>query len=217
MRIQQTGGTSNTDPHWHDYTALIAIDRPKEYNSYLLGTMEELSPAYERAMAHDSVQFVVMSGTGDKAFCTGEDVHEYAEIYNKYPWGFWNWGEHYGRVFDMILHCGMPVIARIPGAVAGGGWEFVACCDPAIASENARFISPGPRVGMTSIGGLSQWLPLHMSIKKSAEVVFLSTEMNAQEAFELGVVNAGVSLEKLDDKVEEFVDRMITLSPSSLH
>lgn len=209
--------TVKYDPKWYNYTALIAINRPEEFNSYVLGTLKELSAAFERAMADPAVQFIVMTGSGDKAFCTGGNVHEYAEIYNSYPWGFWNWGEHYGRVFDMILHCGMPVIARVNGAVAGGGYEFVACCDLAIASENSRFISPGPRVGMTSIGGLSQWLPLHMSIKKASEMVLLSEEISAKEALDHGVVNAVVPLEKLDDTVKEWIDRMLNLSSSSLH
>ncbi|MDH5462030.1 MAG: enoyl-CoA hydratase-related protein, partial [Candidatus Bathyarchaeota archaeon] len=106
--------------------------------------------------------------------------------------------------------------ARVNGAVAGGGWEFVACCDLAIAADHARFISPGPRVGMTSIGGLSQWLPLHMSIKKSAEMVLLSSQINAEEALKYGVVNDVVPLDKLDDKVREYIDKMKKLSPSSL-
>ncbi|MBI4722983.1 MAG: enoyl-CoA hydratase/isomerase family protein [Candidatus Stahlbacteria bacterium] len=209
--------TIKYDPHWYDYTALIAINRPQEFNSYLLGTLKELCAAFERAMADDAVQFVVLTGIGDKAFCTGGNIHEYAEKYNKEPWGFWNWGEYYGRVFDLIMHCGMPVIARVNGAVAGGGWEFVVCCDLAIATENAKFISPGPRVGMTSVGGLSQWLPLHMSIKKASEMVLLSKEINAQEALKLGVVNDVVALDKLDEKTKEYLDRMITLSPSSLY
>ncbi|MEM0314073.1 MAG: enoyl-CoA hydratase/isomerase family protein [Candidatus Bathyarchaeia archaeon] len=208
--------TVKYDPKWHDYTACIAINNPDEMNSYVLGTLKELCAAYERAMADDSVQFIVMTGVGEKAFCTGGNVNEYAEIYNRKPWKFWEWGEYYARVFDLIMHCGKPVIARVNGAVAGGGWEFVSCCDLAIAVDYARFISPGPRVGMTSIGGLSQWLPLHMSIKKAAQMVMLSTEMNAEEALRWGIVNDVVPKEKLDEKVKEYINRMKTLSASSL-
>jgi enoyl-CoA hydratase/carnithine racemase len=117
----------------------------------------------------------------------------------------------------MIRHCGKPVIARVNGITAGGGFEFVAASDLAIASENARFISPGPRVGMTSIGGLSQWLPLHMSIKKATEIVMLSRDVKAQEALKLGIVNKVVPMEKLDDSVKEDIDIMLNLSPASLH
>ncbi len=208
--------TIKYDSDWHDHTARIAINNSDEMNSYVLGTLKEICAGYERAMGDDTVQFIVMTGVGDKAFCTGGNVHEYAEIYNRKPHKFWEWGEYYGRVFDLIMHCGKPVIARVNGAVAGGGWEFVACCDLAIAADHARFISPGPRVGMTSIGGLSQWLPLHMSIKKSAEMVLLSSQLDAKEALKYGVVNEVVSKDSLDDKVKEYIDRMKKLSPSSL-
>ncbi len=208
--------TVKYDPSWYDYTSLISIDNPDEMNSYTLGTLKEICAGYERAMGDDSVQFIVMTGSGDRAFCTGGNVNEYAEIYNKKPWKFWEWGEYYARVFDLIMHCGKPVIARVNGAVAGGGWEFVACCDLAIAASHARFISPGPRVGMTSIGGLSQWLPLHMSIKKSAEMVLLSSQISAEEALKYGVVNDVVQIDGLDNRVREYIDRMKVLSPSSL-
>ncbi len=204
------------DRKWHDHTALLAINRPHEYNSYTLTTLREMVDALEEAMWDDDIQFIVLTGAGDKAFCTGGNVHEYAEEYNRKSSDFWKWGEIYGRVFDMILHCGKPVIARVNGAVAGGGFEFITACDLAIASDNSRFISPGPRVGMTSIGGLSQWLPLHIGVKRTAEIVMLSTEIDAKTALEWGVVNAIVPLEQLDDKVREYLDRMLTLSPSSL-
>lgn len=208
--------TINYDPDWYDYTARIAIDRPHDLNSYVLGTLKELCAGFEYAMGDDSVQFIVLTGEGDEAFCTGGNVNEYAEKYNRNPSGFQEWGEYYGRVFDLMLHCGIPIISRVNGAVAGGGWEFVTCTDLAIATEDSRFIAPGPRVGMTSVGGLSQWLPLHMSHKKSAEMVLLSSEIDADEALELGAINEVVPSEDLDAKVHEYLDEMKTLSPSSL-
>ena len=204
------------DKEWYDHTALIAINRPHEYNSYTLTTLKEMVAAIEDAMWDDNVQFIVLSGVGDKAFCTGGNVHEYAEEYTRKSSDFWKWGEIYGRVFDMIMHCGKPVIARVNGITAGGGFEFVTACDLAIASENARFISPGPRVGMTSIGGLSQWLPLHIGLKRAAEIVMLSSEIDAKTALEWGIVNDVVPLEKLDERVKEVLDRMLELSASSL-
>lgn len=205
------------DKNWYDHTALITINNPKELNSYLISTLREMNTAFEDAMWDDNIQFIVLTGAGEKAFCTGGNVKEYAEIYNKKPSDFWKWGEVYGRVFHFIRHCGKPVIARVNGVTAGGGFEFVAACDLAIASENARFISPGPRVGMTSIGGLSQWLPLHMSIKKATEIVMLSRDIRADEALKYGIVNEVVPFEKLDETVKKYIDDMLNLSPSSLH
>jgi len=208
--------TVNYDPEWHDYTARIAFDRAHDMNSYVLGTLKELCAAIERAMSERQVQFIVLTGEGDHAFCTGGNVNEYAEYYNANSRRFMEWGEYYGRVFDLILHCGIPVISRVNGTVAGGGWEFVSATDLAVATEDAQFIAPGPRVGMTSVGGLSQWLPLHMSHKKSNEMVLLSSEIDADEALELGVVNDVVPDDELDDKVYSYLDRMKELSPTSL-
>ncbi len=171
----------------------------------------------EEAMWDDSVQFIVLTGAGDKAFCTGGNVKEYADIYNKKPSEFWKWGEVYGRVFHLIRHCGKIVLSRVNGITAGGGFEFVCASDLAVASEHAIFLSPGPRVGMTSVGGLSQFLPLHTSIKKSAEIVMLSKEITAKEALELGIINEIVPSEQLDATVGKYIEQMSNLSPASLH
>ncbi|MFN4181630.1 MAG: enoyl-CoA hydratase/isomerase family protein [bacterium] len=205
------------DKKWYKHTALVMINLPDELNSYLLSTLREMIEAFEDAMWDDDIQFIVLTGAGERAFCTGGNVREYAEIYNKKPADFWKWGEVYGRVLDIIRHCGKPVIARVNGVTAGGGFEFVAACDLAIASENAYFLSPGPRVGMTSIGGLSQWLPLHMSIKHAAEIVMLSQQIPAHRALQWGVVNEVVPYEKLDETVKRYIDQMMNLSPASLH
>jgi len=204
------------DDKWYKHTAYIAFNRPHEGNSYTINTLKEAAAAFEEAMNNDDVQFIVLTGVGDRFFCTGGNVHEYAEQYTTKPMNFWKWGLYYGRFMEMILHCGKPVIARVNGAVAGGGFEFVCACDLAIAAEHARFISPGPRVGMTSIGGLSQWIPLHAGLKRAAEIVMLSSEIDAKTAKEWGLVNEVVPYEKLDDKVKEYIDRMLNLSPSSL-
>jgi len=205
------------DKKWYEHTALVMIDMPEQYNSYLLSTLREMIAAFEDAMWDDDVQFIVLTGRGDKAFCTGGNVQEYAEIYSRKPMDWWKWGEIYGRFLDMILHCGKPVIARINGIVAGGGFEFVAASDLAVAAEHARFLSPGPRVGMTSIGGLSQWLPLHIGLKRASEIVMLSKEIDAKQALEWGIVNDVVPYSELDGRIKALIDRMLDLSPTSLH
>lgn len=202
---------------WHDHTALVTIDRPRQHNSYTLTTLKELISAFDAAMWDDDVQFIVLTGSGDKAFSTGGNADEYANEYGKKPSDWWKWGEIYGRFLDAILHCGKPVICRINGVVAGGGLEFVAAADLAVAADHSRFLSPGPRVGMTSIGGLSQWLPLHIGLKRTAELVMLSKEIDAKKALEWGIVNDVVPRSDLDARVRGMIDEMLNLSPTSLH
>ncbi len=205
------------DKSWHDHTALVTINRPKDYNSYRLSTLREMIAAFEDSMWDDNVQFIVLTGAGEKAFSTGGNVDEYKNIYGKKPNDWWKWGEIYGRFLDLILHCGKPVICRINGIVAGGGLEFVAASDLAVSSDKARFLSPGPRVGMTSIGGLSQWLPLHIGLKRTSELVMLSEEIDARKALEWGIINKVVKQSALDSGVKAVIDRMLDLSPTSLH
>lgn len=202
---------------WHERTALVTINRPKDQNSYTLGTLKELIKAFDDAMFDDDVQFIVLTGAGEKAFCTGGNVDEYALNYGRKPNDWWKWGEFYGRFMGIIMHCGKPVISRINGTVAGGGLEFVAAGDLAIATDDARVLSPGPRVGMTSVGGLSQWIPLHSGIKRTAELVMLSSEITAKKAVEWGIINEAVPRANLDAKVKEYIERMLDLSPTSLH
>ncbi len=202
---------------WHEHTALVSIDRVKEHNSYVLNTLREMTSAFDDAMWDDDIQFIVLTGSGEKAFCTGGNVDEYANTYGKKPSDWWKWGEIYGRFLDAILHCGKPVISRINGIAAGGGLEFVAASDLAISSDKARFLSPGPRVGMTSIGGLSQWLPLHIGLKRTSELVMLSEEIDAQKALQWGIVNRVVPHKDLDGGTKELIDIMLDLSPTSLH
>ncbi len=205
------------DKKWYDHTALVTIQREQEYNSYTLQTLKEMIDAFDDAMWDDDVQFIVLTGAGEKAFCTGGNVGEYKDTYGRKPNDWWKWGEIYGRFLDVILHCGKPVLCRINGITAGGGLEFVAASDLAVASKDARFLSPGPRVGMTSIGGLSQWLPLHIGIKRTQELVMLSSEIDSAKALEWGLVNDVVPPAKLDDRTKEYIDRMLDLSPTSLH
>ncbi len=205
------------EKEWYDHTALISFHRENDYNSYVLNTLKELIDAFDDAMWNDDIQFIVLTGSGEKAFCTGGNVDEYATTYGRKPNDWWKWGEIYGRFLDSILHCGKPVICRINGIVAGGGLEFVAASDLAVAAEKARFLSPGPRVGMTSIGGLSQWLPLHIGIKRTCELVMLSSEIDAKKALEWGIVNEVVPSSELDSKVKQLIDKMLDLSPTSLH
>ncbi len=225
MRKDSPAGSNRGEPYkeiaydkaWYEHTALVTIDRPKQYNSYTLATLRELISAFEDAMWDDDVQFIVLTGSGDKSFSTGGNADEYAKIYARKPSDWWKWGEVYGRFLESILHCGKPVLCRINGMVAGGGLEFVAAADLAVAADHARFLSPGPRVGMTSIGGLSQWLPLHIGLKRTAELVMLSKEIDARKALEWGIVNDVVSYAALDSRIREFIDEMLNLSPTSLH
>jgi enoyl-CoA hydratase/carnithine racemase len=204
------------DKNWYDHTALIMINRPHRLNSYTINALRELCRAMEDAMWDDSVQVIVVTGAGDKGFCTGGDVIEYAEVYTRKPSDFYKWFDPYFRFFDLLRKCGKPVIARLNGVVAGGGNEIHLACDLSIAADHVRFIQPGPRVGMTSIGGCTQWLPITVGLRRAAWMCFLSDFLDAKTALEWGLVNQVVPYSELDDAVKKMARTLLSLSPSSL-
>lgn len=199
-----------------DRIARITINRPEHLNSYTLLTLKEINKALEDSMEDDFVHLVVISGVGERGFCTGGDVDEYANIYTKKPSDFYKWWDSYDRMLWLIRSCGKIVIARINGTVAGGGNEINCACDLAIASENAKFLQPGARVGMTSIGGASQWLPIMIGLRRTAWLILTTEVIDAKTALEWGLVNKVVPYEKLDEEVNALCKILLEKMPLSL-
>jgi enoyl-CoA hydratase/carnithine racemase len=205
------------EKQWMDYVARVTINRPHAYNAYTTNTLQELSKALEDAMWDDSVRIIVLTGAGDKAFCTGGDVREYAEWLSRKPSDFYKYGtERFGRVAHLIMRCGKIVIARVNGVCAGGGNELHAACDLSIAAEHARFLQPGPRVGMASVGGATQWLPLIIGHRRAAWLCLTTREVDAKTAYEWGLVNQVVPYEKLDEAVADLCNELLNKMPTAL-
>lgn len=196
-----------------DWVARVTINRPEVYNAYSLQTLKEMAEAFMDASVDDSIAVVVLTGAGDKAFCTGGDVKEYAENYTKYPRDFWKWMDYYSRAHDMIRNCGKVVIARVNGIVAGGGNEFHMSCDLSIAAEHAQIMQVGTRVGSVAAGGATQFLPIIVGDRRAREILFLCEKIPAKKALEWGLVNQVVPYEKLDEAVDEMAKKLIDKFP----
>jgi naphthoate synthase len=199
-----------------DWVARITINRPRVYNAYNLRALREICQALHNVLWDGAVAVAVITGAGDKAFCTGGDANEYAREYPKKPHGFFQWWEFYDRMLYMIRNCGKPVIARVNGVVAGGGNEINLACDLSIAAEHARFIQPGTRVGSVSAGGATQWLPLTIGEKRSRWMVMVGEEVDARTALDWGLVNKVVPYEELDSAVGELCEKLVHKMPDCL-
>lgn len=199
-----------------DWVARITINRPRVYNAYTLSTLQEMCEALHDILWDGSVAVGVITGAGDKAFCTGGDANEYAKEYTKKPHGFYHWWEFYDRMLYMIRNCGKPIIARINGVVAGGGNEINLACDLSIAAEHARFIQPGTNVGSVSAGGATQWLPLTVGDKRTRWMTMVSDFVDAKTAEQWGLVNKVVPFEKLDEAVGEVCQKLVNKMPDCL-
>ncbi|MEM2213264.1 MAG: enoyl-CoA hydratase-related protein [Candidatus Nezhaarchaeales archaeon] len=200
-----------------DWVARITINRPRVYNAYSLNALQEMCEALHDAMWDGSVAVIVVTGAGDRAFCTGGDANEYSTQYTRRPHGFYLWWEFYERMLYLIRTCGKPVIARVNGVAAGGGCEIILACDLAIAcAEHARFIQPGTRVGSVSAGGATQWYPLTIGDKRTRWLVMVGDEIDAKTAYEWGLVNKIVPHDKLDEEVNAVCQKLINKMPDCL-
>src|SRR3989304_420000 len=103
------------------HVATVTIRRPKVYNAYSLSTLKEMRDAFRQASFDDDVYVIVFTGEGDKAFCTGGDVDEYANVYTKRPRDYWKYMVVFQEAVDALRDCGKPPIARGNGVGAGGG------------------------------------------------------------------------------------------------
>jgi naphthoate synthase len=194
--------------------AKITINRPRYYNAFTPDTTQEMSNALVLAREMQGIRVVVLTGEGDKAFCSGGDqnVKSFAGYVGKD-------GVPRLNILDVqkqIRSIPKPVIAMVNGYAIGGGHVLHVVCDLSIASENARFGQTGPKVGSFDAGLGSSFLARHVGQKKAREIWFLCEQYTAQEALDMGLVNKVVPLEDLEDTTVEWAKKIMQHSPIAL-
>lgn len=193
--------------------ATITINRPEKRNAVRPLTYEELTHAMHRAADDPEIGVVVLTGAGDKAFCSGGDVSDQA---SRTP----DLGRaHMRRLFGLSSVMRMmdkPILAKIRGYCVGGGNELHLFCDMSFASEDARFGQTGPRVGSIPIWGACQLLARYVGERKAREMVFGCRQYTAREALEMGLINCVCKAEELDQAVEEWCQEILAKSPQSI-
>ena len=172
-----------------DGIARITLNRPQAYNAYSTAALEELASAFRDAAFDDAVGVIVFTGAGDRAFCTGGDVKEYAATYTTRPRDYWKYMALFRSYIESILNTGKPVIARINGMAVGGGNESQLACDLSVMAEHAYLKQVGTQVGSVAAGGATQWLPLVVGDKRAREILFLNQPIPARKAEAWGLVN----------------------------
>ena len=189
-----------------DMTARITLNRPEVYNSYRTETLHELIAAFEDASTDDAVGVIIYTGAGDKAFCTGGDVKEYAELYTRRPRDYWKYMGLFTRYIESILRSGKVTIARINGMAVGGGNESQLACDLAVMADDTYLAQVGTSVGSVAAGGATQWLSIHVGDRRAREMLFLNPKIPAPKALEWGLVNRAVPRAQLDAEVQTLVE-----------
>lgn len=196
-----------------DWIATVTINRPDAFNAYRLKTLRELTAAFEDASIDDGIAVVVLTGTGEKAFCTGGDVKEYESKYLKKPRDFWKWMNVFIQCHDTLRNIGKPTIARLNGMVVGGGNEFNMTCDLAIAADHVKIFQVGTKVGSVAAGGATQFLPILVGERRAREILLLNEPIEASKAVEWGLINKAVPQEELDDAVNDYCQKIIHKFP----
>src|SRR5450756_520974 len=202
---------------WYDTAdgvAKITINRPEVRNAFRPVTLFELSHAFGVARDDPSVGVIILTGAGDKAFCSGGDQKIRGDD------GYID-AHGVGRlnVLDLqiqIRRLPKPVIAMVAGYAIGGGHVLHVVCDLTIAADNARFGQTGPRVGSFDGGYGAGFLARIVGQKKAREIWFLCEQYDAREALEMGLVNKVVPLADLEKETLVWCRRMLDLSPLAL-
>src|ERR687884_366473 len=199
-----------------DGIAKITIDRPEVRNAFRPQTVIEMSRAFELAREDPEVGVIILTGEGDKAFCSGGDQRVRGDQgYEEQP------GSGVGRFHVTDLHVQMrrtpkPIVAMVAGYAIGGGHVLHVLCDLTIAADNARFGQTGPRVGSFDGGFGASVLSNLVGPKKAKEIWFLCRQYDAQEALRMGLVNTVVPLEELEEETVRWCREMLALSPFAL-
>ncbi|HTR56566.1 MAG TPA: enoyl-CoA hydratase-related protein [Casimicrobiaceae bacterium] len=192
--------------------ARITINRPEKYNAFRGQTCDELIDALHRAAWDKTIAVIVLTGAGEKAFCTGGDQSAHDGGYD----GRGLIGLPVEELQGLIRDAPKPVIARVNGYAIGGGNVLVTCCDLAIAAESARFGQVGPRVGSVDPGFGTALLARVVGEKKAREIWFLCRRYTAQQALAMGLVNAVVPMAELDAEVDRWCQEILALSPTAI-
>jgi naphthoate synthase len=199
-----------------DGIAKITIDRPEVRNAFRPQTVVELSTAFERAREDSSVGVIILAGEGPLAFCSGGDQRVRGDQgYETEP------GSGVGRFHVTDLHVQIrrlpkPVVAMVAGYAVGGGHVLHLVCDLTIAADNARFGQTGPRVGSWDGGFGASLLRDLVGTKRAKEIWMLCRQYDAQQALSMGLVNAVVELDRLEDETVAWCREMLALSPFAL-
>ena len=198
----------------YNHIAKVTINRPRYRNAFTPRTVWEMSQAFNYCREALDIRVVLLTGAGDKAFCSGGDMHVKGR-------GGYVGGDGVPRlnVLDLqmqIRRLPKPVIAMVNGYAIGGGHVLHVVCDLSIASDNAIFGQTGPKVGSFDAGFGASYLARIVGQKKAREIWYLCRQYSAVEAERMGLVNKVVPSEKLEDECIEWAETMMERSPLAL-
>ena len=165
----------------------VTLNRPEASNAFTTHSAHELYAVFAPLeIERTRFRCVVLTGAGDKAFCTGGNTREYAEEYAGRPGDYRQYMRLFNDTVTGILMCDKPVINRVNGLRVGGGQEIGMACDFSVAQDLARFGQAGPKHGSAPIGGATDFLPLMVGAERAMAACVLCEPFSAHEAYHMG-------------------------------
>jgi crotonobetainyl-CoA hydratase len=196
--------------------AYVTIDRPEVMNAVHHAANAELTGIFEDFARDDAVWVAIVTGAGDRAFSAGNDLKATAAIAR----GELPAPEPTGRrvAFGGLVGvtCDKPIIAAVNGVALGGGFEIALACDIIVAADHARFGLPEPRVGLVAGAGGMHRLPQQLPLKQAMGLLLTGRQIDAQEAYRLGLVNEVVPGADLPAAAEHWAEAILECSPLSV-
>ncbi|WP_302294383.1 enoyl-CoA hydratase/isomerase family protein [Pyramidobacter piscolens] len=189
--------------------AFFTLNRPEKYNAITPGLMREMESSMMEFMEDKSLRVGIITGAGNKAFCSGADIVEWLPFVKETascPW-------RVPRTPMRGLQLTKPLIAAVNGIAYGGGAEVALACDFRIAAENASFRFPEPSLGILPRLGGTQRLPRLIGYAHALEIMLTNEKIDAQKALSIGLVNKVVPQEQLLESAIELAQKICKLAP----
>lgn len=198
----------------HEGIATITINRPVVRNAFRTLTVDELIAAFQDAWWDHSIGVVICTGAGDKAFCAGGDQSERSA--EGYDTGSAGHEMNVEGLHNIIRNIPKPVIAAVNGFAIGGGHVLHVLCDISLAADTARFGQTGPRVGSFDAGYGTAYLARIVGEKKAREIWYFCRQYTAEEAKDMGLVNAVFPADQLMNEARSWANELLQKSPTAL-
>lgn len=197
---------------------LLTLNRPETINALNRAMIEELEQVFEELRSDDGVRVLILSGAGEKGFCSGMDMKESATaLFEASPEMIYNYQCRAARLFYNLRFIPQPVITAVHGAAAGAGFSFAMASDVRIITPQARFSAAYINIGL---GGAdlasSYFLPRLIGSGRANEFLLTGNFMSAEEAMSLGFASRVVEKEKLQSTALEIAETMASKNPMGL-
>ena len=188
--------------------AYIELNRPKQYNSLNQTMADDLFKVSLECDDNPKIRSVLMTGSGEDAFCAGGDVNSFYKYGNKTSSHLKEVTTTLHGAISRLSRMNAPLIVAVNGVAAGAGFSFVGFADIAIASTNATFVSAYSKIGLTPDGSSTYFLPRIIGTRRYTELILTNRVLSANEALDWGLINKVVDFKELKDEANNLAKKL---------